>query len=64
MKKSIGRRRRFGAGMVSGMMCLSLWTGAGSALTASALTTNNTAYNKTGSMVVEYLDRGINAINT
>ena len=64
MKKSIGRRRRFGAGMISGMMCLSLWTGAGSALTASALTANNTAYNKTGSMVVEYLDRGINAINT
>ena len=59
------KKRRWLSAVVSGAMTLSMWSGAGAPmLTASALTGNNSAYNKSGSNVVEYLDRGINAVNT
>ena len=59
------KKRRWLSAVVSGAMTLSMWSGAGAPmLTASALTGNNSAYNKSGSNVVEYLDRGINAGNT
>ena len=45
-------------------MCLSLGNGAEFVLTASAATANNTTFNNTAGMVVEYLDRGICAVNT
>ncbi|MBQ4466315.1 MAG: RICIN domain-containing protein, partial [Oscillospiraceae bacterium] len=45
-------------------MCLSAWGSTMPAITASALTANNTNYNKSASNVVEFLDRGISAVGT
>lgn len=56
------KKRRWLSSVLAGSMCLSMWGGTG--FTASAATANNTAFNNTGSMVVEYLDRGISAVNT
>lgn len=56
------KKRRWLSAALAGSMCLSMWGSAG--FIANAATANNTAFNKTGNMVVEYLDRGISAVNT
>ena len=56
------KKRRWLSGVLASSLCLSMWNGA--VLAASAAAANNTAFNNTANMVVEYLDRGICAINT
>ncbi|MCR4644659.1 MAG: RICIN domain-containing protein [Oscillospiraceae bacterium] len=47
--------------VLTGALCLSTWN---AVLPVNAATANNTAFNNTAGMVVEYLDRGICAVNT
>ncbi len=56
------KKRRWISGVMASSLCLSMWNGA--VLPANAATANNTAFNNTANMVVEYLDRGICAVNT
>ncbi len=58
------KKRRWFSALTAASMCFSMGTAAGPMLTADAAAANNTNFNKTGSMVVEYLDRGISAVNT
>ena len=63
MKKH--RSQRVTAALLSAAMGLTTWSAMlPTALTVSAATANNTAYNKSASNVVEYLDRGICAVKT
>ena len=56
------KKRRWISGVLASSLCLSMWNGA--VLPVSAAAANNTAFNNTANMVVEYLDRGICAVNT
>lgn len=58
------KKRRWISALTAVMMGTSLGTVSAPMLTASAATANNTAFNNTESMVMEYLDRGICAVNT
>ncbi len=51
------KKKRIRAALVSGAMCLSMWSGVLPAVSVPAAAAD-------GSMVVEYLDRGITAVNT
>ena len=54
--------KRILAAGLSAVMCTSMWNV--QLMSANAATANNTAFNNTADMVVEYLDRGICAVNT
>ena len=54
--------KRILAAGLSAAMCTSMWNV--QLMSANAANANNTAFNNTADMVVEYLDRGICAINT
>ena len=58
------KKRRLLSAFAAASMCLTPGCFSSAPLSADAAYANNTTFNNTANMVVEYLDRGISAVNT